>query len=65
MEERMAVQVHVTWKVVGDDELEITSEYGHLDPTESGDKIETVLPVEWVLEPESSTLASGLALQFA
>jgi hypothetical protein len=62
----MAVQVQVTWTFVGDDELELTSGFGHVDPVEQGDdEMEVVAPAERVLEPESSTLASGLALQLA
>lgn len=63
----MAVQVQVTWKVVGDDELEVTSEFGHLDPIEddAADETQPVAYLEQVLEPESSLLASGLALQLA
>jgi hypothetical protein len=67
MEVRMAVQVQVTWRVVGGDELEVTSEFGHLDPNEDDTEDETLpfASFEQVLEPESSTLASGLALQLA
>lgn len=65
MEVPMGVQVQVTWTVIGEDELEITSEFGHLGPIEDESEMETIAPVERVLEPESSTLASGLALQLA
>lgn len=66
----MAVQVQVTWTVLGDHELEITSEFGHLDAEPDSDleedsPIEHVAPIEHVLEPGSSILASGLALQLA
>ena len=54
----MAVQVQVTWTVVGDDELEVTTKFGHLDPMEDDDaEMEPVAAVEQVLEPESSTLS--------
>jgi hypothetical protein len=59
----MAVQVQVTWTVVGDDELEITSEFGHLDPVDGHVEDEAVPSFDQVLEPESSLLASGLALE--
>lgn len=61
----MAVQVQVTWKLVGDDELELTSEFGHVDPIATEVETDTSAPVERVLESESSALASGLAVQVA
>ncbi len=59
----MAVHVQVTWTVVGDDELEITSEFGHLDPAVGQVEDEAVTSFDQVLEPQSSLLASGLALE--
>lgn len=67
MEVGMAVQVQVTWKVVGDDELAFTSAFGHLDEAEIDAENETVTaaPIDRVLTPESSAVASGLTLQIA
>jgi hypothetical protein len=66
MEVGMAVQVQVTWRVVGDDELEITSAFGQLVTIEGeGEEEASAVPIDRVLTPESSTVASGLALQIA
>jgi hypothetical protein len=61
----MAVQVQVTWTFVGDDELELTSGFGHTEPVAHDEDSDVIVPAERVLESESSTLATGLALQLA